>query len=100
MDAAEVGAGGSHTCARRTTGSVVCWGANMYGQLGDGTMVDSMVPVPALALSDARSLAAGAQHTCARRADDSVACWGINSVGQLGDGTFATRSTPTQVVGL
>ena len=25
-----------HTCARKTNGTLWCWGANGYGQLGDG----------------------------------------------------------------
>ena len=35
-DAVELAAGFDFVCARRATGAVVCWGANDYGQLGDG----------------------------------------------------------------
>jgi alpha-tubulin suppressor-like RCC1 family protein len=34
----EVAAGGTHTCARKHDGKLVCWGANLRGQLGDGTV--------------------------------------------------------------
>lgn len=33
----EVATGEATTCARRTDGSVWCWGANESGELGDGT---------------------------------------------------------------
>jgi alpha-tubulin suppressor-like RCC1 family protein len=29
---------GNHTCAVSTTNVLSCWGANSYGQLGDGTV--------------------------------------------------------------
>ena len=35
-----------HTCAVTTTGSVPCWGDNSLGQLGDGSVVRSGVPLP------------------------------------------------------
>ncbi len=38
-------AGGNHTCVIVTAWSVKCWGANSYGQLGDGTTTDRHAPV-------------------------------------------------------
>src|SRR5262249_7477943 len=37
--AAYVVAGDAHTCARKTNGSLECWGDNRYGQLGTGDLV-------------------------------------------------------------
>jgi alpha-tubulin suppressor-like RCC1 family protein len=100
VDAVEISAGGDHTCARRATGGVVCWGMNAHGQLGDGTTTDRLTPTPVLDLTDAVEITTGGQHTCARRATGAVVCWGWNREGQLGDGTTTDRLTPTPVVGL
>ena len=35
-NALQVAAGGDHTCAIQTNGSIKCWGANSSGQLGIG----------------------------------------------------------------
>jgi alpha-tubulin suppressor-like RCC1 family protein len=40
-----ISAGSLHVCGVLQSGEVVCWGNNIYGQLGDGTKVDSGIPV-------------------------------------------------------
>ena len=37
--------GGSHTCARLTSGAVKCWGSNSNGQLSDGSVTHSTTPL-------------------------------------------------------
>jgi len=98
-DAVELATGYAHTCARRASGAVACWGNNYGGQLGDGTTTDRSTPAAVSGLTDAVELATGGFHTCARRASGAVACWGLNYSGQLGDGTTTDRSTPVPVTG-
>ena len=73
----ELSAGGVHTCARRASGAVDCWGLNDSGQVGDGTTVSPRGnPTAVLGLADAVEIEAGYTHTCARRAAGAVVCWG------------------------
>lgn len=100
----EVTAGDQHTCARRRSGTVACWGRNTYGQLGNGSREDSTAMVAVTGLSDAVELAAGTDFTCARRKSGAVACWGNDQDGQLGDGLGAKvgvwSTRPSAVAGL
>ena len=43
--ASEIVAGDQHTCVRLVDDDFLCWGRNNQGQLGDGTMTDSYMPV-------------------------------------------------------
>ncbi|MEI8058081.1 MAG: RCC1 repeat-containing protein, partial [Actinomycetes bacterium] len=97
-----VATGADFSCAALATGAVQCWGANSYGQLGDGTTSESHVPVTVLAsavvpLTGVASLSAGGRYACAVLSSGGVDCWGHNPNGELGDGTTTDSSSPATV---
>lgn len=96
-DAGAIAAGARHTCVIHLDGSVSCWGANEYGQLGDGTSFPSAVPVKAEGIIDAVAITAGGQHTCALHQDSSISCWGNNESRQLGNSMSDIESIPSDV---
>ena len=90
----------SHSCALREGGTISCWGSNEYGELGDGTRDDSLVPVQVTNITDATAIAAGQFHSCALREGGDISCWGINGWGELGDGTEDVSLVPVQVANI
>ena len=95
----EVGAGGAHTCARVTAGSVFCWGADSDGRLGNGIKMGNRATPPTTPVGQFDELDVAPLHTCARRMG-RVDCWGTNFNGMLGIGSTSTRDTPKAVVDL
>src|SRR4030065_63784 len=81
-------------------GEVLAWGDNQYGQLGDGTFIDSSIPIRASVFVDVVEVSGGDFHTIILRKDGTVWAWGLNNFGQLGDGTQSGRTVPVQVSGL
>jgi alpha-tubulin suppressor-like RCC1 family protein len=93
-----VAAGASHTCVGATiSASVLCFGLNIDGQLGNGMsgVSGGPDPVPSL-LGKPTVLAAGDAHTCALSAG-AITCWGRGDEGQLGDGLGVEHASPTAV---
>jgi hypothetical protein len=86
---ASLSAGQYHTLALCTDGTLVAWGYNNRGQLGNNSTVSSKVPVAigglgALAGKTVVAVRAGGAHSLALCADDTLAAWGWNKYGQLG----------------
>jgi alpha-tubulin suppressor-like RCC1 family protein len=107
-EAKALAGGQNHSLALKDDGTVLAWGLNQDGQLGDGTTTDSSTPVqvedpndPSGYLTGVAAIAAGSSHSLALKSDGKVWAWGSNQYyGPLGNGTNADSTTPVQVSGL
>lgn len=98
--------GGTYHTIAVKDGIVWTWGYNGYGQLGDGTFTDKIIPVQAADLQDIVAVEAGYEFSVALKSDGSLYTWGNGSNGELGDGrsgsSWSTHyvNTPYKVVEL
>jgi alpha-tubulin suppressor-like RCC1 family protein len=95
--------GGFFSMAVMPDHTVMGWGSNTNGQLGDGTYTNRPLPVVASGvLSHVVQLSAGWKHTVALTEDGKVWTWGDNAAGEIGNGITSTQgiSVPFQVPGL
>ena len=69
---------------------LLAWGANSYGQLGDGTLTNRVWPE--VVGSNVVAAAAGQLHSLRLQSDGTLWAAGRNAEGQLGDGTLSGRS--------
>ncbi len=98
----KITAGREHTCGTTAPDGVTyCWGADRFGERGDGDqgyagLAPSAVQGP-LALV---GISSGPYHVCGTTAAGDAYCWGHNFDGQLGDGNAPNhRDTPAIVLG-
>lgn len=98
VQAQSISSGNRHVLALTKDGSVLAWGDNRDGQLGQGTLrsgpTSITIPLPALIVS----VRGSTSHVFALDADGNLWSWGRNSYGQLGDGTRMDRSEPRVVL--
>ena len=87
--------GYSHTTVISKDGGLYTWGSNNYGQLGNGTTINSSNPIKIM--NDVVNCAGGGNHTIALKKDGTVYTWGYNNCGQLGDGTTTDRTSPVAI---
>ena len=101
VSAAAVAAGASHGLALLEDGSVLAWGENSEGQLGDGSRDGRSLPLSVHRLNHVVAISAGGYHNLALLADGRVLAWGNNQHGGLGDGsTTRRRLKPVAVKGI
>ncbi|MBX3275931.1 MAG: hypothetical protein KF729_37090 [Sandaracinaceae bacterium] len=104
-DPVEVSTAPTHTCVRRASGRVACWGSNQHGQLGDGSLEDRLSPVAVEGVTDAAAIsvvgvvgATRAGNGCLRRRGGQVLCWGYNERGRLGVEAPGDQPAPAAVI--
>jgi alpha-tubulin suppressor-like RCC1 family protein len=97
-DVVAIDAGYYYDLALLADGTVMAWGWDGYGSLGDAPKedlegcecIDHPVPVPGL--SGVASIDAGLYSGSAVRTDGTVVDWGYNEYGELGDGVRLQRA--------
>ena len=97
-----VAAGAYHSFALCADGTLVGWGFNDDGELGDGTSTGRLVPVAvnmsgALAGKQIAALSAGQYHTLAHCTDGTLLAWGYNNRGQLGNNSTTSSKVPVGI---
>ena len=77
-------------------GSLWTWGSNGRGQLGNGTFVDSSVPVKIM--DNVVKVSIGYEYMAAIKTDGSLWTWGGNAYGKLGNGKTEDCATPEKIM--
>lgn len=105
---ASLGLAAGSACARKTDGTVVCWGYNTEGEMGNGTTATpQLFPSPVLVSAGGSALSGfidvvggnnaywGGFHFCGLKSDGTVLCWGVNNFGEIGTrNTVTPQATP------
>ncbi len=102
----KIAAGSEFACGLTTIGTVLCWGDNTYGQLGQQNLILPKLSVaiqtflPVDFSNPVVDIETGGFHACALFQSGAVWCWGRNDHGQLGLGnTTSPNPAPTQIAG-
>ena len=91
----QISAGGAHTAAIKTDGTLWIWGAGTYGRLGNAATSDVSTPVTTFAGgTDWKQVASAGSYTAAIKTDGTLWTWGLGSSGRLGTNDTINRSTP------
>ncbi len=99
-DVVAISAGGYHSLALKSDGTVWAWGSNLYGGLGRGNNLSSSIPVQIPGLAGVKSISAGYFHSLLLKTDGTVWAFGYNGDGELGVGTTTSLTVPQQIPSL
>lgn len=99
----QIVSGRDFSLAIKKDGTIVAWGMNLEGQIGNGKQGQGQSSQPNFVkdLKNVIQIAGEENHALALKEDRTVWAWGYNAFGQIGDGTIGeSRLLPVQVIGL
>ncbi|GAB3280468.1 hypothetical protein GCM10027589_07430 [Actinocorallia lasiicapitis] len=100
LDRDALASGSAHTLAVKTDGTLVSWGLNDDGQLGNGSTTDATSPVSVTGLTNVAKVGGGWVNSYAITSGGVVKSWGSGGsspAGPLGNGTVVGATTPVTV---
>jgi alpha-tubulin suppressor-like RCC1 family protein len=91
----QVSAGGSHTAAIKTDGTLWTWGNGTSGRLGNASTTSVSTPVTTFAGgTNWKQVSAGYNYTAAIKTDGTLWTWSSGIFGKLGNASTTDVSTP------
>jgi alpha-tubulin suppressor-like RCC1 family protein len=83
--------------AIKSNGTLWAWGSNGIGQLGDGTMINRLVPIQIGTDTDWKSIGYSGYSSAAIKTNGTLWTWGLGGQGQLGNGSNTSSLLPIQI---
>lgn len=93
-----IASGMEHNMVLLNDGSILSWGRNNVGQLGNNSTTDSTTTVsPSSLPTTVTGIACGDYHSLVLLSNGNIMSWGKNTHGQLGNATNTNSSNPVYV---
>lgn len=89
--------GNSFALAIKEDGSLWSWGNNIFGQLGDNSVIQKSSPAQVGSDKNWSFVTTGYGVSYAIKTDGTLWAWGFNYTGNYGDETDILRSSPIQI---
>lgn len=78
--------------------ALYCWGANINGQVGNGSIGANVTTPYRLTIGEWKDVAVGSNTVCGITNTDKIQCWGSNANGLTAQGVATGNTlTPTQI---
>ncbi|MEK2688323.1 Ig-like domain-containing protein [Bdellovibrio sp. GT3] len=94
----KVSLGNNHGCAIRTDGTLICWGFNSSGQVGDASTSSVSVAKVIDSPNKYQDISLGYIHTCGVTTTNLLRCWGENDFKRLGNNSTTDSTSPISIL--